>query len=190
MSIGRTSSKPFSTAFFQSRAPTTRVRARVSPPTAFREHSHLGALPLRGSFSHSLIAHQSESCRTFDRKHAVTSKGAAERQANGLRVGHGCRELLGSTELTARFPEYAEPFIWSESRRQFMLALRQFDVVDAPPPVNSCTPAPDQSSRRRGWHNRTRASGSPSVGTKRPGPAMANRALIVDGQPPSQSGAL
>jgi hypothetical protein len=59
------------------------------------------------SFSHGLIAHQSEPCRTFDCKHAVTSKGATERQANGLQVGHGRRELLSSTELITTLPEYA-----------------------------------------------------------------------------------
>ncbi len=99
------------------------------------------------SFSHGLIAHQSEPCRTFDCKHAVTSKGATERQANGLQVGHGRRELLSSTELITTLPEYAQPLIWSEWRHQFMLALRQFNVPDAPPPVILMHPSPPTSRR-------------------------------------------
>src|SRR5262249_43040616 len=69
------------------------------------------------------------SCGTFDRKHAVTSNGATERNANGLQVGHRRRELLSSIELITTLPEYAEPLIWSEWHPQFMLALRKFDVA-------------------------------------------------------------
>src|SRR5712671_2407618 len=86
-------------------------------PTGFSRSMRSTMATPWDSFSHGLIAHQSEPCRTFDCKHAVTSKGATERQANGLQVGHGRRELLSSTELITTLPEYAEPFIWSESRR-------------------------------------------------------------------------